>query len=254
MERWVTRGGYGVVGFAHDFTSNRDVAIKVECGLEYTGNECTAFETLKGISGIPDFIESLRFGPDHAVLFIERLGSDLDVFMRNSGGFLHITTVFTLGRALVKTLKEVHARGVIHRDIKPSNILLPRNEDPTKPYLTDFGLATPWRDPKTGQHIPPYRSRVGTPMFKSVNAHWHIRCSRRDDIESLAYTLIYLAHGSLPWHECDSSPEYIRKKTGFTVCDLSTTLPQALQQFLDHAKGLKYEEEPQYALLENLLQ
>ncbi|KAJ8583510.1 hypothetical protein M405DRAFT_827215 [Rhizopogon salebrosus TDB-379] len=67
--------------------------------------------------------------------------------------FLQITTVFTLGRELVKTLKEVHAQGVIHRDIKPSNILLPCNKDPTKPYLTGFGLTTPWRDLQTGRHI-----------------------------------------------------------------------------------------------------
>jgi hypothetical protein len=59
---------------------------------------------LKGIPGIPDFIESQRFGLDHATLFIERLGSDLDVFMQNSGGFLQIITVFTLGRELVRNL------------------------------------------------------------------------------------------------------------------------------------------------------
>jgi hypothetical protein len=80
----------GVVYFAHDPTGSRDVAIKVERGFERTANECAAFKALKGIPGIPDFImiESQRFGLDHATLFIERLGSDLDVFMQDSGGFL----------------------------------------------------------------------------------------------------------------------------------------------------------------------
>jgi hypothetical protein len=36
-------------------------------------------------------------------------------------------------------------------------------------------------------------------LFASINAHRGMELSRRDDIESLIYTLIYLAMGNLPW-------------------------------------------------------
>jgi hypothetical protein len=40
---------------------------------------------------------------------------------------------------------------------------------------------------------------VGTALFASMNAHKGMELSRRDDIESLIYTLIYLHVGTLPW-------------------------------------------------------
>ncbi len=68
-------------------------------------------------------------------------------------------------------------------------------------YLIDYGLAKQFRDPRTRRHIP-YRDDkclTGTPRFASVNNHLGIEQSRRDDLESLAYVLIYLIKGELPW-------------------------------------------------------
>ncbi len=45
---------------------------------------------------------------------------------------------------------------------------------------------------------------VGTACFASLNAHYGLELSRRDDMESLAYTLIYLAMGDLPWRNLEA--------------------------------------------------
>lgn len=67
-------------------------------------------------------------------------------------------------------------------------------------YLIDFGLSKFYKDEK-GNHIK-YKDEkqlTGTARYASLHTHLGIEQSRRDDLESLAFTLIYLFKGDLPW-------------------------------------------------------
>mgnify|MGYP002621408941 CR=1 FL=1 len=116
---------------------------------------------------------------------------------------LSIKTVCMLAYQMVQRIEYIHSRGYIHRDIKPGNFLIGKNIDNKKIYIIDFGLSKKYIDKNTGNHIiyKEGKGLTGTARYVSLNTHYGIEQSRRDDIEGIAYNLIYFAKGKLPWQE-----------------------------------------------------
>lgn len=123
-------------------------------------------------------------------------------------------------------------------------------------FMVDLGLANRWRDPsKTGGHIA-YGQRVdhfsGTVRYASVNAHLGRWPSRRDDLESLGYMLLYLYCGHLPWQGYsgeDKNMQVCETKGRLTVDTMCRGAPEVLQYFLAYVRQLKFEETPDYDYL-----
>ncbi|XWS41099.1 hypothetical protein CRYUN_Cryun17cG0051600 [Craigia yunnanensis] len=101
-------------------------------------------------------------------------------------------------------LKRMQSKGYVNRDVKPENFLLgqPSTSQENKLFLVDHGLETKWKDSSNGLHVD-YDQRPdmlrGTIRYANVHAHLGITINRRDDLESLVYTLIFLHQGRLPW-------------------------------------------------------
>jgi serine/threonine protein kinase len=132
------------------------------------------------------------------------------------------------------------------------------DEVPPTLSLIDFGLARLFRDPATYLHVPltTDHSIIGTLSFASINSLQGNSQSRRDDLESLAYTIIYSALGELPWTSDLTSKNVgaaLRKKTSITVEELCEGLPAPFCEFVTYVRSLGYDVKPDYQFLHSIL-
>ena len=121
-------------------------------------------------------------------------------------------------------------------------------------HIIDFGLSKQYRDPGTNIHIP-FRDGlplIGTARYASVNALMGVELSRRDDIESLAYILIYFMRGSLPWQTMKRQANVRKKRLLVNLDVLCDGLPIAFKKCLEYARSLEFTERPNYQYLRGL--
>jgi serine/threonine protein kinase len=115
-------------------------------------------------------------------------------------------------------------------------------------HIIDFGLAKEFRNPDTHLHIPLRQGRglTGTPLFASNNSHLGYELGRRDDLESLAYILIYFLRGDLPWERLASSDLIARRKLECSIDDLCYGLPVEYATLLRYSRTLAFHAKPNY--------
>ena len=127
-------------------------------------------------------------------------------------------------------------------------------------FCVDFGLSKRYCDPKTMRHIFPRhdRSLTGTPRYASINNHLGVEQSRRDDLESVAYILIYFIRGQLPWQGLKSNkPEHkyrliLQKKQQVPIAQLCQGCPSQFAEFLAYTRALKFDATPDIPYLRKM--
>ena len=162
--------------------------------------ESYALMNLKGY-GIPKIISYGRHG-NYNILVEELLGKSLGAIFEIKKGKFNIKDICMIAIQCIERLKYIHSKNTIHRDIKATNFVIGR-EDPDVLYLIDFGFSRQYRSSRTGKHIAQKNLKIliGSLKYMSINGNRGFEQSRRDDLESLGYTLIYLAKGTIPWIE-----------------------------------------------------
>ena len=195
---------------------------------------------------------------EYNIMVMELLGDSLEFNFTIKKKF-SVKTVAMIGYQILSILEFIHDKHIIHRDIKPANLVMGLKEKNAILYLLDFGLAKKFRSSKTLMQYPYIRKKkmTGTARYASIHAMEEMEQSRRDDLESTAYVLLYFLRGSLPWQGLKIKSKENRykkimvKKKEIKSEELCETFPEEFKYFVDYVRNLGYTENPDYEKLRN---
>lgn len=251
-------GSFGLVYSAKNVTTDEIVAIKLEPTnqLDTLTHEAAVLQKLSGVPGIP----SLRYYgvPNHnRYMAMDLLGKTLQTVSADYKKAVPIGIVSDYAKQMMEIIRAVHERGFIHRDVKPPNFMLKKddeaggglNKPDSKLYLIDFGLSRTYIDNHTKKHRcnTTRTGIIGTSRFVSSNIHDGHEPSRRDDLISIMYVVVYLAKGRLPWRSATSPEAIAQMKKQISPEDLFYELPSGYLEVFKYLSTLSYDEDPDYS-------
>jgi serine/threonine protein kinase len=258
LTKLISTGGFGRIYSGEDIGVHQEVAVKIESITSQNPllpAEAAIYSILNGAPPIPAFH---WYGPvgTHSWLVIDRLSATLESLFHDCHLKFSLKTVLMLADQMIASIQYLHAKGFVHRDVKPENFMMGCSPKRGQLFIIDYGLAKPYRDPETSDHIPfaRYSETCGTATFASLNALKGFECSRRDDLESVASCLLYFMRGKLPWSDVSAftMEEKFRRvtelKAEIPVSELCAGLPAEFGRFFQAVRRLEFDEEPQYAV------
>lgn len=248
----IGEGSFGTIYKGQNIRTKENVAIKVEPirrGTKLLKNESIIYNHLNSCPGIP----SVKwFGKDKVnyYMVINLLGESLQD-LKNKNAYFSLKLTLQIGINIINLLKTIHDKGLVHRDVKPDNFLLGLNSKSSQIYIIDFGLCKPFIYKEKHIEMKSTHSFIGSRTYASINAHDYMELSRRDDLESLGYMMLYFYLGELSWKDLiAASDKDIDKELKYRKQNLKIeSLPEVLVNYIKYVKSIEFTEKPNYFLI-----
>ena len=240
----LSQGSFGQVYKAKNIRTGDLVAVKIEPKSgdnKSLKSEAKIYQYLAKLDGFPQL---KWYGSTDKVTYLVTDLLDHSIYdLVKSQGRLEMEIVLLLGKQMIQRLQVLHNYFLLHRDIKPQNFML--NVTTNKLYLIDFGFSKRYN--YDGNHIKQSKISkiIGTPNFVSINVHKGIEPSRRDDVESCIYIMIYMLFGKLSWSKETGLKNMCLKKEQLTNLE-KPLIPGFLKQLLIYVRTLEFDECPDY--------
>ena len=255
LNKQLGKGGFGQIYKGEHIKSHTPLGIKVEIinSHPHLESEYNILNLLQGGIGIPKIYKFINT-KEKNYLIMELLGQSLDKLYSLCKKSFDMKTIIKIAIQMIERIEFIHSKGIIHRDIKPANFLIGTKKKKNIIYLIDYGLSKRYIDKNTKEHIPlkDGKGLTGTARYVSLFTHYGIEQSRRDDIEGIAYNLIFLAKGKLPWqgvrvkNKKEKHKKIMEKKLAYSPDELCSGLPEEFPILLKYSRKLDFMECPDY--------
>lgn len=263
----VGKGSFGVTYESQDLLTNRPVAIKLERKREDHGHkrsssvntrEIAILQQLSECERVPSLVWHGQY-KQYRVMALQLEGMNLSDLYELCDKRFSLKTIIYILIECIYCIRDIHSKGIVHRDIKPQNFIISRDPNCNKVFVIDFGLSS-WFINSSGQHIEYNEecSPVGTARYASINNHRGVHQTRRDDLESIGYMIVFFMKQELPWQGLKEQGRVNKwrkiqeKKQQTSTYDLTNGLPSEFTYYLDYVKKLRYEQLPDYEKLINV--
>jgi serine/threonine protein kinase len=219
-------------------------------------NETRVYQYLNGCQGIPNI---RWFGTDSNAnyMVIDLLGVSLTQMIKTDQKNLSLAVIAKIAIQMIDILQGIHDKGMVHRDLKPDNFLLHPTKGIDQIYLIDFGVCKTYLQSDVNEHIEMRKTSamIGTPNFASIHSHHFMELSRRDDLESLVYTLLFLYFGNLHWsYQPNTSREEMMKQKMELIENQNEKNPPIFIELLKCVQKLDFKQRPFYEKYKNTFQ
>ena len=228
--------------------NNANYAIKVGA-KDVIKYEATIYKQLKGVTSVSRVYDLFEYNTNYC-LVLDYYSKTLvsvkeELYSINEGYIISVLNYIT---ELIYILRDVHAKHIIHRDIKPSNICL---DNTNKVFLIDFGISKIYKIGRIHNSETKIRGMLGSVNFASLNIINSIEPSRRDDIESTIYVLLYMLFSQTSYNDYNNL-EVTQKKDSTLIINLLKILYaniidyDVFSKLFNYIRRLKYNQQPNY--------
>ena len=257
----IDQGSFGNIYKVIRLSDQKEFALKIEKKnnlIRYLESEAYHLFNLQKGYGFPKLIS---FGKikKYNILIETLLGKSLYNIYFKTENKCNLADACLIGLQILDRLEYIHSKNLIYRDVKPENFLI-GIDDPSAIYIIDFGLCKKYRSSKTGKHILPKLTKRfnGTISYVSPNVFKGKESSRRDDLISLGYMILYLIKKNIPkfpfFKDLNRQQYYqiLFFKESYDEGKLFKGLPQEIFEYTKYTKNLKFEQDPDYSFLRSL--
>ena len=147
----------------------------------------------------------------------------------------------------------MHKAGYIHQDVKPDNFMIQLKDDGHRVRILDMGLVMEFMREGAHKTLGRYGFQ-GTPRFGSMSGLDGYTLSRRDDLESMGYSIMHLIDKeNIPWKVMENRKDIFDSKREFAQSPQCLLKYLGIRDFIVQVSQVKYEDEPDYDHFDSVL-